>query len=468
MSQRYLPYDEAVVPYNADFKDDLLGRKPLGKKLSAYVERLEDSLVIALDGRWGTGKTFFLERWVSVHNTENGGKGRTVYYDAFANDYYADPLVSLLGALLNRIANEDSKKIDYKKIYKLKTSALKLVRPAARIGLSLATFGASEAFNDFGTAVIEALGNEANLALNDLWKRETGRVDAMREFHRSIKAITEGSGESDVIPLIFVVDELDRCRPDFALETLEIIKHFFCVPHVHFVLGVNLEALEHSVRARYGANIDATSYLQKFITFPLEFSEDIGDQSLTPPILHYLKIQGAKMNVSDEHLLEIENQLKLFSASNNISIRDVGKILAAAAILPKKNPDDVHIVFDEIKRKIFTPILTTLIISKVILPRVSKNLLKIPIIEKELKEILGVTEENIAPRNSNGNRNPFYQRELHDLYYIWEFVRQSGDVDLTKNGFSELREIRHNYMYPGTISEIPKIINDEIINDYDL
>ena len=69
--------------------------------------------------------------------------------------------------------------------------------------------------------------------------------------------------------LIVVIDELDRCRPSYATELLEIAKHLFAVDHMVFVLAVNRTELTHSIRALYGGGFDAEGYLRRF--FDLDF-----------------------------------------------------------------------------------------------------------------------------------------------------------------------------------------------------
>lgn len=95
----------------------------------------------------------------------------------------------------------------------------------------------------------------------------------MDAFRNALIELT-GPG-SDGFPnqkLIFEVDELDRYRPDYALPVLEIIKHFFNIDGVHFVLGVNLKELQNSVRARYGTGNDGDRYLQKFLHVQVPFT----------------------------------------------------------------------------------------------------------------------------------------------------------------------------------------------------
>ena len=77
---KIFPPEEHIKLYEEGFgEDDLLHRKNVGKALSSLVDRIDDPLVIALNGNWGTGKTHFLKRWVGAHSLENGSSGTTVY-----------------------------------------------------------------------------------------------------------------------------------------------------------------------------------------------------------------------------------------------------------------------------------------------------------------------------------------------------------------------------------------------------
>jgi hypothetical protein len=90
--------------YNEGFTGkDILKRADTGKRLSSLVESIEDPLVIALDGEWGSGKSFFLKCWVGAHKLENNGQATTIYFDAFAHDYLEDPLIALTGCISERL-----------------------------------------------------------------------------------------------------------------------------------------------------------------------------------------------------------------------------------------------------------------------------------------------------------------------------------------------------------------------------
>lgn len=66
------------------------------------------------------------------------------------------------------------------------------------------------------------------------------------------------------------VDELDRFRPNFAIELLEGSKHLFGINGVCFVVATNMAQLSESAKAIYGANFDGYSYLKRF--FNVEYA----------------------------------------------------------------------------------------------------------------------------------------------------------------------------------------------------
>ena len=279
---------------------DQLSRKPTGEKLSDLVERIDDPLVIALDGSWGSGKSFFLKCWVGEHLQRKGKTTQTVYFDAFKHDFLDDPLIALTDAIAARFEkNEKLTSADSKaKTGKIKKVAWLLGKSGLKIGASLATFGAANQLEELGDAVATAVGDETKALLDSnigdaesdsFWAAQRAKIAAMEAFKQALVELTEPATEADVKKaleadqklkkgdptqkLVIVIDELDRCRPDYALSLLEIIKHFFNVNGVHFVLGVNLKELQNSVRARYGNGVDAEKYLQKFIHLTMQMSE---------------------------------------------------------------------------------------------------------------------------------------------------------------------------------------------------
>ena len=203
-----------------------------------------------------------------------------------------------------------------------------------RIGLAAARAGASELVVGVADVALAATEKESVAAIDSFWKREDGRQKAMADFGKALKDLTSPSDGKEITPLVIVIDELDRCRPDYALQLLEVIKHFFSVDHVHFVLGVNLSALENSVRARYGKDIDAFMYLQKFISFRVSLTDISDDRTKLPTVIKYVSAIGILMSIPPHILNELQKQIRIISRNNPVSIRDAQKILSQISITP--------------------------------------------------------------------------------------------------------------------------------------
>lgn len=440
---KFLPPEAEVVLYETVFDDDILDRKKVSKSLSALLDRIEDPLVIALDGRWGTGKSYFLKRWVGAHRKENGGKALTLYFDAFANDYQSDPLVALVSALSDRIPAAD-----IPKLRRLKNVATKFVKPLAKIGLNLATLGAKEALNDLGDAAAEALNGEAQDAVDEFWSREEGRQKAMQAFRDALAALIKGADGADPTPMVIVIDELDRCRPDYALEMLEIIKHFFAVPMVHFVLGVNLDALENSVKAKYGQGIDSAAYLQKFISIILNLPERVGNiYNSQSAVLAYAKHTAVAMKLPKKITDEIvKEQLPVVIRRNSVSIRDVGKILGSVAILPPQALNQNFL-------RGWISMVASLLIARVVNKKIFEQMVAASLSDDDLISFFDATHERINRQNEKGEQNQLYDHQTMYIYRLWQVILSDGAVDfensqIIKNQLNEFGDVVGCVRYP--------------------
>ena len=92
---------------------------------------------------------------------------------------------------------------------------------------------------------------------------------SVQEFKAVLRRMAEKSKEATKRPLIVMIDELDRCRPTYAIEVLEVAKHSFSVENIVFVLAINRSELAHSIQVIYGDRFDAEGYLRRF--FDIEF-----------------------------------------------------------------------------------------------------------------------------------------------------------------------------------------------------
>ncbi len=312
-----------------------LGRKLEGLQLSNLVQSVGNPMVVALDGPWGSGKSFFLKCWIGEHTKTHGETATTVYFDAFKDDFLDDPLISIVAALSERIAFDEADRPVTSAIANglknIKIYAPALARGALRAGINKLTADALEGIEDAAETLqddaITFFSEEAKKATDDFWQIDQSKRAAMAGFKASLTKIATPEKK-----MIIVVDELDRCRPDYALSVLETIKHFFQVPNVHFVLGVNLVELSNSVRARYGAATAAEKYLQKFVTVRMPIKTPRGNLSVQ--LKHFDRV-CQKLGVSNsDRNSELRNYLSIVSHGAGLSLRDVERIATLSVVSP--------------------------------------------------------------------------------------------------------------------------------------
>lgn len=409
---KLFPPDPEINLYEVGFgTDDPFNRIGTSKSLSELVERIEDPLVIALDGGWGSGKTWFLKRWVGAHRLENDGRATTVYFDAFAHDFMDDPLIALTGVIGDRLPKREESKV----WNKVKMAAAKLAKPVARIGLAVATGGITELAGPVVDVAAEATSKEIEAAAESFWKREDGKRAAMQQLRAALieLTMTEAEADDDPVPLVVVVDELDRCRPDYALALLEVIKHFFSVPNVHFVLGVSLEALGHSVRARYGSGIDAERYLRKFISVSLRLPDQTNDHDATPLARAYFKHTASRMGIGLKAIETFDDHLKMVAQTRTLTMRDMNHLMSRLALV---NPE------------IFTrmPFGWRAVLASMVMFRLTAQELE----HKALDGALTLDDVHafygIRPEMMNDQDRDSYKHQARIISGLWEFVITNG------------------------------------------
>ena len=242
---------------------DIFSRKDFGERLANLIVRTDDELVIALDAEWGEGKSTFVQMWKGYVGYQREQKIRTIYFDAFANDYQKDPFIALAAEVYELLKDDkEEKKKEF--LAKAGAAAKSMARGAIKIAVRVGTGGLLDGSVVDGVEedVSELLAEQIDSVLEERLKSSSGDKLALKNFRKYLEVFASEHGGGQ--PIVFVVDELDRCRPDFALELIEQIKHLFSVRGITFLLVVNRKQLEESIRAKYGL-VDAAKYLQKFV-----------------------------------------------------------------------------------------------------------------------------------------------------------------------------------------------------------
>lgn len=256
---------------------DLWDRNRLGLQLERYVDRLQCGAVLALDARWGEGKTWFVRNW-KRHLETTEIPHNVIYLDAFANDYLDDPFLVITSEISNILKKDKSTKRRVKKLIELSASVGTTLLPslpkvALTLGLHLVGAGLVSGVLQQGYESakdgIDTLSEEASDRIKESIQNKIANHEAEKNTLLDFKKHLSETVDKLDKPLVFIIDELDRCRPDFAIRLIERIKHFFDIPKIVFVLVVHKDNLKKIINTHYGYENINEDYLDKFIDFSI-------------------------------------------------------------------------------------------------------------------------------------------------------------------------------------------------------
>ncbi len=254
--------------------DDLLGRKKDADFLIEFLtNRIAErgasgvtrSYVLNIDARWGEGKTFFLSRLAKQVRQEGF---LCAYINAWTDDHADDPLIAVISEF-DRVLEP------------LLPATSKLAQAwdvTRRAGLSIAVAAAKysgraiikKALGEGLDEIEEAVSSEIDTVLDRYAEKSLASFRRGREsienFRRELDTFLADASEGDEfrLPFFVLIDELDRCRPLYAIALLERAKHLFEVNGVVFVIATDSIQLQHTIRAVYGSSFGSERYLLRF------------------------------------------------------------------------------------------------------------------------------------------------------------------------------------------------------------
>lgn len=245
--------DVDIKPGHA-FDGCKLNRKKYAEILTQIVSQYNQGCVLAINGEWGTGKTTFVKMWKQYLEDD---KFNTLYFNAWENDFISDPLIGFIGEF--KELNIDNK-LDTE-LNNVTTNASKIAFSLIKGYINLKT----------GSDVAKTF-KECTDLLSKEFENYEDQKNSIEGFRTALKAFIKGCETRK--PIIFFVDELDRCSPSYAVKVLERIKHLFSIPNIVFVLSVDKKQLCNAIKGYYGSeSLDAENYLKRFIDIEYNLPE---------------------------------------------------------------------------------------------------------------------------------------------------------------------------------------------------
>ncbi len=268
---------EMEIPPNDPFKNDMLERRKIAENLTLLVQSTKQPFVLSVQAPWGWGMTTFIKMW-KAHLESLGHV--CFYFNAWENDFVEDPLIAFVGEINRTLTEKSSKGQISTQIRKLQNVGGKLVRRALPLTIQIATQGllGQESVKKVSDLLFNSGGEIASFAsemAEEKMKQYENDKNGVQEFRNELakvtRAFSEGVGKKS--PAVFFIDELDRCRPEFSISLLERIMHIFSVKGMVYVLGIDRNQIEQSVKSKYGPGMDADAYLRRFIDFSVNLPE---------------------------------------------------------------------------------------------------------------------------------------------------------------------------------------------------
>lgn len=252
---------------------NIIGRNTEIINFIRLLDSIKSNFSIAIDNDWGTGKTFFvkevkmildaynehsydyelsnLERIKNVIDIKNIDLHLAVYYNAWENDNQKSPLLSLIYEII-KVAKIDTNKTD------ISINKEKIIKD-----------GLSAIVKHFSGIDIKELLKCVETEAKDIFKEIKGQKSTKEQVDNILNNLLLEHGER----LVIFIDELDRCRPTFAVELLEQIKHYFDNDKITFVFSTNIKQLQYTIKKYYGEAFEAKRYLDKFFDLTISLNE---------------------------------------------------------------------------------------------------------------------------------------------------------------------------------------------------
>lgn len=386
------------VQDNEPFKDDLLDREKIAQLWQDTLLKSGKHFVMAVDASWGMGKSYFARNWECKLLNDDY---KVCYIDAFEYDFTDDPFMTITSNLIEAFEFKDLDEVANKLnvfIRTFKNQSLEnmpllveggmqvLINQAAPILNTPTVNGIAKFFSGITKIFTKSIQESSKATINPMDKvvdKDKNYSQVLLEFKNLLKEKTaelvgqtrqatvgeiiennSNTIKQDTKPLIVIVDELDRCKPTYAIEFLEKLKHLFDIPNMIFILFINRDELESIIKGRYGQTYDGLNYLNKFIpitvSFPTSLAQNdelydsfikeqirklsISQSGSFAPDNNGIFVSGFVMDRYSEIIRAMLELIKHMQIKYNLSLRDIKQLFNILDYVDVKHEIDYAVI----------------------------------------------------------------------------------------------------------------------------
>ena len=420
---------------------DEFQRKSIAEKAIKLLKSNIDISPMVIDGSWGTGKTEFCHKLINLMKEDD--THNIIYIDAFKADHVDEPLMTVLAEIIKILPEGPRRKAFINRVLPAVRYTLKTVAKAGVSHLLRQDF--ADVANDFNEVIQKAADDSIDKTAELILKDHVEAEKSLKTLQTALTAIASQD------PIIIFIDELDRCRPNFAVDMLEIIKHTFDVEGVSFVLVTNTQQLRASINHCYGQAVDAQRYLDKFIKFRFELSPH-SQRHMTNPVLaanaYFYQLIGEKGFLSSSLLSNtlLKKFIAKFIGHQGLSLREIETLVLHIEVVQVLSNSNRFIPDEYIGYSLLRLVGVMLVCFR-------------PDILREIRK--GVVDADLLGDFLGVKKLPYLEEGGREIPEVCEFIMASLTTDFNENkvnyAISEDQQKKWNsYMrYVSYMEEVP-------------
>lgn len=305
------------------FENDLLDRKESVEILTSIIGSIDGPCVLAVDAPWGTGKTTFLKMLAQSLRKQDF---TVVSFNAWETDFAEDPFLALSSEITTALEEPSGTIDDLKSVI---PAVMRVMQgPLLRIIASGIPYIGEQVTKEL-EAYLASTGEEVTTGYMADKEALFDFKEALRKAAVSLAEARRGR------PLVVVIDELDRCRPSYAVALLEVAKHLFSVDQIVFVLAVDRSQLAHSIKVLYGQEFGAVGYLRRFfdIDYRLPEPDRTNFINATLSATGFTKYFSQAKVFPQEDLVQGMDLLQQFFSRSHLSLRHMAQAIHRLGIM---------------------------------------------------------------------------------------------------------------------------------------